>query len=327
MKVFHIVSEQHPADVARYACALCSALKQSGYGCTIFADSKLKNFEQLKAEGTEVVATKLGTFARTFSAPIALSKAIANADADVAIHTYNFDDAYLAQRAKALYKGSHKIKIVCSIFHAEPAPDKRIHSLITDEIDALLFRTEKEKDIYQSGAATGRERIHVAGMGAADLQISEASDGPARLLFVGELTPESNFRSIIEALGELAELDWTLEVCGEGKGNYVMPCVRIARDCGINKRINWLGEANAASLINQANIGLLPTPAQALEFMSAGLAVVDTCSASELASHLRELISDTKKRKARGQEARETYEKHYRIEQHAQKITSIYNEN
>ena len=318
MKAFHLVSSRAWDDSTRFACALCSSL--NNFGCE-----------------AEIKKIGFGTFARNFSLPILLAKAIEKANDDVAIHTYNIDDAYLALKARKLYKGANRIKLVCSILHAQPAPDNKLRAMIVDETDALLFSWENDKKIYLSGAASGKEKISVIGSGVEIHTETQRDYSLAKLIFAGEITPESHFDRLIKALGELKDLDWTLEVCGEGRGNYVMPCIRTARDRGINERINWRGEYNPDQLINTSNIGVLPTPLQALEFMANGLAVIALegemiqheyngiiSNPDALEINLRRLISDKAMRQTLGKNAYLSCKENYNIEIISKRILDIY---
>ncbi len=323
MKAFHLVSSRKWDDTARYAFTLCSMLSKSGWNFKIFTDGNPEISEAMQK--SEVYAGKVGfgAFARNFSSPILLAKEIDRCNDDVVLHAYNFEDAYLAQKARKLCKNSKKVKVICTIIDAKPAPDDKLHHLIADEIDALLFLWESDKDTYLSGSPSGKERISVIGCGVEIPENHQFKNTPAKLFFAGEITPETHFDLLIKALGELKDLDWTLEVCGEGRGNYVMPCVRIARDRGINDRINWRGEYNAEELIDAANIGVLPTPLRALDFMARGMAVIS--SADNLEEDLRRIINDAELRKTMGENAISTCKEKYDFATHCKKILDIYN--
>ncbi|HEY0791602.1 MAG TPA: glycosyltransferase family 4 protein, partial [Chthoniobacterales bacterium] len=112
-----------------------------------------------------------------------------------------------------------------------------------------------------------------------------------RLLFVGRLNPQKNLPFLIELLGELKHLPWTLDVVGDGQQRLTL--ADLAERGGIGRRVRfhgWLGRTEVDAMLAGSEILVFPSlveglPLALLEGLKFGLAL----AASDLPP-LRELV-------------------------------------
>lgn len=103
---------------------------------------------------------------------------------------------------------------------------------------------------------------------------------PPRLLFVGRLSVQKNPVLAIQALAQLPDLDWSLEVIGEGPLGEAMR--QEARQLKVDDRIRfhgWLAGADVARRMDESDILLMTSlheglPMVAVEALQHGLAIV-----------------------------------------------------
>jgi glycosyltransferase involved in cell wall biosynthesis len=103
---------------------------------------------------------------------------------------------------------------------------------------------------------------------------------PPQLVASGRFNPQKNFVLLIEALAQLADLDWQLTIIGDGDE---MLAVRAAiTRHGLEHRVNlpgWCEIERVASILADADIFLMPSSVEglsvaALEALKHGLAIV-----------------------------------------------------
>ncbi len=103
---------------------------------------------------------------------------------------------------------------------------------------------------------------------------------PPRLLFVGRLSVQKNPVLAIQALAQLPDLDWSLEVIGEGPLGEAMR--QEARQLKVDDRMQfhgWLAGADVARRMDDSDILLMTSlheglPMVAVEALQHGLAIV-----------------------------------------------------
>jgi glycosyltransferase involved in cell wall biosynthesis len=103
---------------------------------------------------------------------------------------------------------------------------------------------------------------------------------PPQLVASGRFNPQKNFVLLMEAVAQLADLDWQLTIIGDGDE---MPAVRaaVARHA-LKTRVNlpgWCDAAQVESLLDAADVFLMPSSVEglsvaALEALKHGLAIV-----------------------------------------------------
>jgi len=116
------------------------------------------------------------------------------------------------------------------------------------------------------------------------------TQGPVKLVFVGQCVRRKGLDLALRALGELRDLAWTLNVIGDGteRGNLE----RLAQDCGIRERVSFLGvrpNEQVVELIEAADLFILPSRSDGWgavvnESLMRGVPVVcsDRCGAQDL---------------------------------------------
>ena len=129
----------------------------------------------------------------------------------------------------------------------------------------------------------------VSAMGALDKRVWS----PARMLFVGRLVYQKGLDVLFDALAELSDLEWDLDIVGDGpRMNWLQ---QRAQELGLAERVRFLGwQAREAlpAIFTRANLFAYPSrhegmPNALLEAMAAGLPSVATRIAGN-----EELIED-----------------------------------
>ena len=139
------------------------------------------------------------------------------------------------------------------------------------------------------GVAASRLRVVEPGVEAAPLASSALdleSPGPRRLLCVATLIPRKGHDLLLEALAALQERDWRLEVVGSHARDpdHAAGLFAAARRYGLEERILWAGERDAAGLAaayHRAELFVLPSRYEGYgmvvtEALSRGLPVLTT---------------------------------------------------
>ena len=76
-----------------------------------------------------------------------------------------------------------------------------------------------------------------------------------KLIYIGRLSPEKNIGLILKAVARVAELDWSLQIIGDGEEREALK--KLAEDLGIQKQVQfsgwvdepWKGVTEAAALV------------------------------------------------------------------------------
>lgn len=177
---------------------------------------------------------------------------------------------------------------------------------------------------------------------------SEPARTPVRLVMIARFQEQKDHSTLLRALGELVEEDWTLDLIGEGP---LMPETReLAIKLGMASRIRFLGERlDVPRLLSAAQIYLLISnwegfPRSILEAMRAGLPVIASdvggCreavvegktgylvprgSVEVLAGRLKTLLTSAELRVQMGKAGRERFERHFIFESMAQRTLQVY---
>lgn len=106
-----------------------------------------------------------------------------------------------------------------------------------------------------------------------------ARSGPFRLGFVGRLAPVKGLDLLLEALGGCLDLDWVLDVSGDGPvAGQLQADPRFA---AVNRRVTWHGARSAAQALRDCDLFVVPSrneafPLVVIEALVAGVPVVAT---------------------------------------------------
>ncbi len=177
---------------------------------------------------------------------------------------------------------------------------------------------------------------------------------PPRMIFVGGLDRAHYFKGVdklLMALARLKDIDWTLDVVGEGelKPEYQ----KKARDLGLEKKVDFSGRVGGKELIEhyqQSDILVLPSTDKSeafglvlIEAMACGLPVlasdlpgvrrvfqndregfsVPAGREKDWAEKLRYLLTEPEMRRKMGQAARKKAEEKYSLETMQKKLNQI----
>ena len=174
------------------------------------------------------------------------------------------------------------------------------------------------------------------------------SDQAPRILMVARFEEQKDQELLLRALSDHRELDWKLTLVGDGPRKKT--CEDLARALGIASCVEFAGYSDRVDEhLDRADIFVLIThwegfPRSILEAMRAGLPVIVSdvggCSEAvsdgetgrvvrhgdqqELASALRELLTDGERRKEMGAHAREHYQNRFTFEIMYQKYVELY---
>lgn len=169
-----------------------------------------------------------------------------------------------------------------------------------------------------------------------------------RVLMVARFEEQKDQELLLLALGDNRDLDWHLTLVGDGPRKEA--CEEIARNCGIDSRVEFAGYSDCVDAhLNGADIFALIThwegfPRSILEAMRAGLPVIvsDVGGCSEavsdgatgrvvrhgdrkhLTAALRDLLSNREKRLDMGIHARKMYEEKFTFEILYEKYLDVY---
>jgi glycosyltransferase involved in cell wall biosynthesis len=177
-----------------------------------------------------------------------------------------------------------------------------------------------------------------------------ATDGRARISFLGELGQRKGTPQLVEALGRLADRqDWTATIAGNGQ---VQETIARVQQLGIEDRVKvpgWLDSSAINDVLRGTDIFVLPSfaenlPMSILEAFACGIAVVATpvgavtdviahesngllVSAGDvdaLTSAIRRLIDDGNLRQTLGAAAKRDHTNYYEIEAYISRLTAIW---
>jgi glycosyltransferase involved in cell wall biosynthesis len=175
---------------------------------------------------------------------------------------------------------------------------------------------------------------------------------PPMILAVGGLGPRKGYADLLDALGWLTTLPWTLALCGDGSERDALETR--ARALGIGSRVRfcgWISRERIASYFAAADIFVHPALVEAagnviLEAQAAGCAVVATDSGgpaeyviegetgktvppadpAALADALRVVLEDDARRARWGRQARRSMETRHDYARMIRDLTDVYTE-
>ena len=179
--------------------------------------------------------------------------------------------------------------------------------------------------------------------------IADASREPPQLIMVARFAQQKDHKTLIEALAELKDLQWELNLIG-GDGGLLSAAKEAISHYGLEEKIHILGYRNDIDrLMADSQIFVLSSnwegfPLTIIEAMRASMPVIAsdvggvseavihnetgyvTHSKEEMVSALRSLITDADKRAAMGKQARANYEQYFTLETQLENTFSLYNE-
>jgi glycosyltransferase involved in cell wall biosynthesis len=216
---------------------------------------------------------------------------------------------------------------------------------------AIVCVCESERRLALAQRIAPPEQLHVVHNGVRDVPESLRASpavSPPRVVSVARFEAPKDQATLLAALARLADLDWELELVGDGPDEAAIRA--LAGRLGIAARVRFLGyQSDVAPMLARAQIFALSSrseafPRSVLEAMRAGLpvvasdvggvseavesgitgAVVPRSDAQSLAEALRRLVLDPATRQQEGAAARARYESHFRLECMIEKTAALY---
>lgn len=171
---------------------------------------------------------------------------------------------------------------------------------------------------------------------------------PVKIVMVARLDRPKDHETLFEALAEIRELDWVLDLVGDGPNEGML--IEHVRSLGLSEKVRFLGlRSDVDQLLSHAHVFVLASlwegfPLSILEAMRAGLPVVasDVGGVAEAVVHeetgflvprrcaealrdrLSQLIADPLERARMGAAARLRYERQFTFERMAHETLRIY---
>lgn len=261
MNVIHLISDTVWGGGERYASAFCRALRADGHAVKVFTRKKTSLRNEFAREGLLGGTLPLGG-AWDFISPICLASALRRMPGDTVIHAHNFRDAYTALAARRLCRDRNDIRVVATQHTMTPAGTGASALRTYNELDAIIFVSEAARSGFMSTSpAVDPSRLHVV-CGGVDVEPCEphlVSDGPCRLIYIGDITPDNGLDVLLESLRNLGDKDWTLDIFGTGNGKYVLPLVAMSEREFTDGRVHWLGRCNdEIAVLRNAHVAVMP---------------------------------------------------------------------
>jgi glycosyltransferase involved in cell wall biosynthesis len=197
------------------------------------------------------------------------------------------------------------------------------------------------------------ERVVVVHNGMPDIDPALRADpgrSPVRFLMIARFEPQKDHATLFQALAELRQEPWQLDLIGEGP---LLPQAQaMTRDLGFGERVRFWGQRmDVAERLADAQVAVLTTnwegfPRSILEAMRAGLPVVASAvggiaesvhdgengfvvprgDAAVLRQRLQQLLGDPSLRIRMGRHGRERYERHFTLDHTVEKTLAIYHQ-
>jgi len=215
----------------------------------------------------------------------------------------------------------------------------------------IVCTCDFERKLVLQATAARPEKVHVIFNGVHDVARALLADpcrSPVRIVSVARFERPKDHETLIRALAGLREVDWQLELVGDGPLQGRIH--RLAKELGLSRRVHFLGYvADPAELLSRAQLFVLSSrsesfPRSILEAMRAGLPIVASSvggipeavqeevtglltrpgDEGALRAALGRLLHDAGLRARLGREARKQYEARFQFERLAAETESLY---
>lgn len=214
---------------------------------------------------------------------------------------------------------------------------------------AIICVCEYERELALERSIAPAERLHTVHNGVRDSALRACPEvQPPRLVSVARFEAPKDHATLLRALAELRDLQWGLDLVGDGP--LAHETARLANALGLRDRVRFLGyRSDPAETLADGQIFVLSSrsegfPRSILEAMRAGLPVIasDVGGVSEAVSHgingllvprhdvaalaavLADLIRNPRTRQLFGTAARQTYDMHFTLNAMVQKTLAVY---
>ncbi|MDE6301713.1 MAG: hypothetical protein K2M19_08355 [Muribaculaceae bacterium] len=217
-----------------YASFLASTLRAEGHVVKVFIRKKDPRAE-VYSDMQPITIGNGGPL--DVLSPVKLSGVLRELSGPTIIHVFTTKDARLALNSARLSGRQQEIKTVLAFLNASLLPKfKECERRTINMVSAVTKDTPEPVEDIESAiyVAPGIPDIH--------LEKTPQTDGITRLLYIGQLTKGCRLPELLKNLEDLKDREWTLDVCGTGRGSFIMGPIRRTRSAGIDSRITWHGD-------------------------------------------------------------------------------------
>lgn len=289
MKILQLISASTWNGQARTAFNQAECLARRGHDVAVVTHRHWAGEHLVVKAGLTHHAIRMGGIL-DFLSPVSLAKVLRQAGRCV-LHVHTFYGCQLALKARAL-SDNPDIKIV---FTVHDVPDSLTPWLKESlgRADALIVESRWAMGrLYALGyKGIGRVELAVPGTSTVDqvtpLPCQKSAEAPLTFVYHGELTKAKGVDLLIQAFLDISELNVRLLVCGEGRGRFVMPLIRMVRNAHLDDRVEWLGATDdVRAALMRADVGVYPSREPQsfrlalLECMAEGRPVITTTCGS-----------------------------------------------
>ena len=356
MNIVHLINDKEFTGVERYALDLCRATMTAGHRVVAVINPRAKSIVRMFEKEHVPVMLLEQNGLLDFTSPVRLSRLLRSLEGPVIIHCHNFKSGALAWRMKRLMPEKRILALVTR-HHVKPADTTRARLGLYNALDGTIFVSQRvSNEFYSASPAPELRHAKVIYNGTvipSETSPAKPQPGRAEILYAGRLTPEKGLKTLIEALASLPDgLDWHLTVCGQGRGNYVMPLVRFTRERHLQHNITWAGEVpDPALYMYPGTIGVVPTITpeafglSVVEMMAHGMAVITTDNGAQpeiitngkdgilikpdnvpaLAQAIEDLIKNPERAAELGRNAAATVAEKFSLERMSAETIDLYN--
>lgn len=359
MNIIHLATNKVWGGGESYILTLARALRSDGHAVSVITRRYQAVASRFEAEGLHGGFTGPGGPFDVLS-PVRLARRLEATEGPAVIHVHNFKDAATAVAARRLMNGDRsRVRVVVTRHLARTAPQRRSHLKLIDELDAIIFVSQKACDIYMSTLPpeTPRDKFHVIHTGVVDIAPQAVPTRldtlPIELLVAARIEPEKGIDTLLEALGIIgADGSWHLTVCGTGTSRNVMPLINLTKRLGIDKAVTWAGQVKSIdTYLEKTHVVVVPSRVPEalsmviIEAMMHATTAISTDNGAQpelikdgvsgllvapenpnaLAAAIRKFIDTPRLVASMGAQARQIYTSDFGYGNFYHKITDIYN--
>ena len=264
-------------------------------------DQMLVEHLQGRGHDVDIVSLDHGSYARHLwqSLSPGLCRSLSGAEYDVLISDELVHPSLV--RVNERLRETVSYPLVSIVHHLRSSEDhppwlndfyRRVEKRYLQSIDAFVFNSQTTRESVETllrkktrnvVATPGGDRLG-AGISRAEIQARASAEGPLRLLFVGNLIPRKRLHVLLEALGELRDASWQLDIVGglDMDRRYVRRIRAQIESLALDSRISLHGTLDGEHLTERyraAQMLVVPSSYEGfgivyLEAMAFGLPVI-----------------------------------------------------
>lgn len=229
-----------------------------------------------------------------------------------------------------------------------------IERFVAPLAERIITVSDFDQELAADWSVVSQEKMVTVYNGVQDFEQkkrrgSEIRETP-RIIMVARFEPQKDQPTLLRALEKLCGVSW--EAWFVGDGPRLEQCVDLARDLGIEDRVQFLGyRSDVPDLLAQSDIFVLSThyegfPIATVEAMRAGLPIIasDVGGVSEQVRSgengflvpsedvsgfkrvLEDLLQNEEKRQEMGENGRRMFREQFRVEQMVDRTLEVYKE-